>query len=94
MIVCALEPMNPDVEKRLRIWLAKEEMQQLVRSAESQGKSLASKAISELLAADDFPDKREAGKETLRKAQKYVTFLEVLKQLTSQTEPHMVCKLT
>jgi hypothetical protein len=66
----------------------------LIRSAEAQQKDWACKALVDALQGQDFNAKMDSANENLRKAQKYATFLEILKQLTDQKEPHMVAKLS
>lgn len=94
MISCTLEPMPADTERVLRIWLGKNEMQHLVRTAEAQEKLHQCEALKAVSEAKEFPAKFDAANESLRKAQKYTDFLEVLKQLTSQQEPYTIAKLT
>lgn len=94
MIVCQLESLNPVHEAALRTLLGRGEMQDLVRSAEAQQKHWECKYLEDSVAAKDFDSKTTSANENLRKAQKYATFLEILKQLTEQKEPHQIAKLT
>lgn len=94
MIRCNLEAMNAVQNEAFRTWLAKGEMHHLIQVAEAQVKHWECKALEDAIASKDYEKKMESANESLRKAQKYATFLEVLKQFTDQKEPHMLAKIS
>jgi hypothetical protein len=94
MINCQSESLPAGQDRSLRVWLAKPEAQILIRVAEAKCKIEAAQALDESIKSKDHENYLLAANETLRRAQRYATFLDVLKEISSQTEPFTTVKLT
>lgn len=96
VITVALEPLPVEPDRELRSWLGKSSRQTLIRVAEAQVKRHQADALRDLVAAKDFEPKHDTASVSLKKAQRYATFIEVLEEFTNRApgEPYTTAKLS
>lgn len=94
MIIAQPELLPEGQELALRHWLGKGEALTLTRVVEAKMKACACKALEDAKLAGDHEMKLVSSNSHLRQAQKYATFIEVLKDITSQAEKFTVVKLS
>lgn len=95
MIKADSEQLLPELEKKLRQWLGQEPLRTLNRVAEAKLKQFAVAALQQAIEAKDHLPKLEQANESLRQAQRYQDFLEILKDIVERPieKPFEVIKL-
>ncbi len=93
-ITVALEPLATEQERELRSWLGKSSRQTLLRVAEAQLKRHQADALRDLTAMKDWDAKQGPAEVSLKRAQRYQTFIDVLVELAEQQDPYTTARLT
>lgn len=94
LIIATPEPLTIKQQAELKAFLSKGEFQILQRVIEAKAKTCGVAMLSEAVISKDFENKIHASNDNLRKTQRYVTCLEVLKEIKDQTDPYTAVKLT
>lgn len=94
MIVATKEPLAEGAEAALRTWLKKSEFAALRRVIESKGKIHAVAVSNKAIESKTYELKIAEANDELNKAQRYAAALEVLDEISKQTEPFTIVKLT
>lgn len=92
MITFKSEPLPHGAELELRQWLGKTQLRDLLRVVQSKQQKEECAALRDAISAKDFPGKLDAANESLRRAQRYQTFIDVMHEVVSQQNPFEIAK--
>lgn len=92
-ITVALEQLAPEQERELRSWLGKSSRQTLIRVADSQLKRHQADALRDMVAMSVWEAKQASAEASIKKAQRYQTFIDVLNEIADQKEHYTIAKL-
>lgn len=94
MIECKLEQIPESQDTELRAWFAKKALQTLVRVANGKVKHYQAQGLAEIVEGKDHELKLEAGMDSLRQAQRYADFVQILQEFSDQQERYEIATLT
>jgi hypothetical protein len=94
MVTATPVSLGDDKARKLKLWLAQAESEDLRRVIRSLAQQHACKAIADALEIGAYPAKIDAASEELTRAQKYKHALEVLDEITNSKEPLFTVKLS